>query len=229
MLRCFTTPCSMSSWYSWTAVWPLCCKNEDVSAPDGTPPTKQWHRKGDDLPAPSECTSRDVWVEILLYRLLYCSSMVKIFSSVKRTFSCLFLACHWRRRFTLVYLISFKAGVRRCPFEWRCAVMCGSSLMRHDLIGSICSAFGTWSSVSRADFGESAPVLFWWHLQPSHLSGILTKPCLQPSRVKCRIDEHSRNFQWFQVFENLRMGFSQLGRAVTATWFSLKPHSMLML
>jgi len=38
--------------------------------------------------------------------------------------------------------------------------MCRSSLMMHDLIGSICSAFGTCSSVSRADFGESTPVLF---------------------------------------------------------------------
>jgi len=37
--------------------------------------------------------------------------------------------------------------------------MCRSSLMRHDLIGSICSAFRTWSSVSRVDFGESAPIL----------------------------------------------------------------------
>jgi len=45
--------------------------------------------------------------------------------------------------FVLVHRISFKAGVRRCPFECRCAVMCRSSLMRHDLIGSICSAFRT--------------------------------------------------------------------------------------
>jgi hypothetical protein len=37
----------------------------------------------------------------------------------------------------------FKAGVWRCPFEWRCALMCRSSLMRHDMIGSICSAFRT--------------------------------------------------------------------------------------
>ena len=51
-------------------------------------------------------------------------------------------ACHWRRRSALVRRISVKAGVRRCPFERRCAVMCRSSLMRHDLIGSICSAFG---------------------------------------------------------------------------------------
>jgi hypothetical protein len=62
--------------------------------------------------------------------------------------------------FVLVRRISFKAGVRRCPFERRGALMCRSPLMRHDLIGSLCSAFGAGSTVSRADFGESAPVLF---------------------------------------------------------------------
>jgi len=89
------------------------------------------------------------------------SSMVKIFSSVKRMFTSPFLACHWRGRFALVHRISFKAGVRRCPFECRCALMCRSSPMRHDLIGSIRSAFGTWSSVSKVGFSESAPVPFW--------------------------------------------------------------------
>ena len=54
MLRYFTTPCSTSSWYTQTPVWPLSCKNEDVSSPDGTPPTKPWCRKSDGLPAPSE-------------------------------------------------------------------------------------------------------------------------------------------------------------------------------
>jgi hypothetical protein len=49
---------------------------------------------------------------------------------------------------------------KEVSLERRCAVMCRSSLMRHDLIGSICSAFGTWSSVSRVDFGKSVPVLF---------------------------------------------------------------------
>jgi len=61
MLSCFTTPCSTSSWYTWTPVSLLSCKNEDVSPPDGTPPTKPSCRKGDGIPAPSECTSRDVW------------------------------------------------------------------------------------------------------------------------------------------------------------------------
>jgi hypothetical protein len=61
MLSCFTTPCSKSSWYTRTPVSPLSCKNEDVSNPDGTPSTKLWCRKGYGIPAPSECTSRDVW------------------------------------------------------------------------------------------------------------------------------------------------------------------------
>jgi hypothetical protein len=56
MLICFTTPCSTSSWYTRTPVSPLTCKNEAVSPPDGTPPTKPWRRKGDGIPTPSECT-----------------------------------------------------------------------------------------------------------------------------------------------------------------------------
>jgi hypothetical protein len=31
MLRCFTAPCSTSSWYTRTPVSPLSCKNEDVT------------------------------------------------------------------------------------------------------------------------------------------------------------------------------------------------------
>jgi hypothetical protein len=61
MLSSFTAPCSTSSWYTRTPISPLSCKNEDVSPRDGTPPTKPWCRKGDGIPAPSECTSRDVW------------------------------------------------------------------------------------------------------------------------------------------------------------------------
>jgi hypothetical protein len=64
------------------------------------------------------------------------------FLSVKRMFLCPFSACHWRRRSALFHRIYFKAGVR-CPFEQRCAVMCRSSLMGHDLIGLICPALGT--------------------------------------------------------------------------------------
>ena len=60
ILSCFTPLCSPSSWYTRTSVSPLSCKNEDASPPDGTPPTKPWCRKGDGIPAPSECSSRDV-------------------------------------------------------------------------------------------------------------------------------------------------------------------------
>ena len=33
ILSCFTTPCSTSSWYTQTPVWPLSWKNKDVSPP----------------------------------------------------------------------------------------------------------------------------------------------------------------------------------------------------
>ena len=59
-VSCFTTPCSTFSWYTRTPVSPLSCKNEDVSCPDGTPPTKPWRSKSAGIPAPSERTSRDV-------------------------------------------------------------------------------------------------------------------------------------------------------------------------
>jgi len=52
MLSGFTTPCSTSSWYIRTPVSPLSWKNDDVSLPDGTPPTKPWRRKGDGIHAP---------------------------------------------------------------------------------------------------------------------------------------------------------------------------------
>ena len=61
ILRCFTTPCSTSSWYTWTLVSPLACKTEDVSPPDRTPPTKPWSRKGDGISALSECTAMVAW------------------------------------------------------------------------------------------------------------------------------------------------------------------------
>ena len=54
VLAFFTTPCSMSTWYTLTPVSPLSYKSEDVSPPDGTSATKPWLRKGDGLRAPSE-------------------------------------------------------------------------------------------------------------------------------------------------------------------------------
>ena len=39
-------------------------------------------------------------------------------------FSCPFSACHWRRRSALVHRITFKAGVRMCPFKRRWILMC---------------------------------------------------------------------------------------------------------
>jgi len=43
----------------------------------------------------------------------------------------------------------------------------------------------------------------------------------------CLIDEISWNFQWFQEFKNLRIWYLHLWRAITVTWFFLKPHSVL--
>ena len=141
---------------------------------------------------------------------------MKTYSSVKGMFSCRFSACHWRRRSALVRRTSFKVGVRRCPFERRCALMCRSSLMRHDLIGSIRTALGTCSSVTRADFGESAPYCFDSGFSSHTFQAFWTSLVFDPPELlimfNCQIDEHSRNFQWFQEFENLRMGFSAVGK-----------------
>ena len=153
--------------------------------------------------------------------------MVKIFSSVKRMFSCQFSACHWRRCSVLVCRISLKAGGRRCPFDCQYTLMC----RQHPWWGMtsirpICLALGTRTSVSRADFGESIPVP-----QSSHSSAVLIEPVFNPPEFlimfNCLIDEHSWNFQWFQELKNLRIGFS--ARVITATQFSSKPHSMLTL
>jgi hypothetical protein len=71
--------------------------------------------------------------------------------------------------------------------------------MRHDFIGLICSASGTWSSVSRAHFSKSAPVLFWQRLQPSYFQVPWMSPVFNPPEFlimfNCWIDEHSQNFQ----------------------------------
>ena len=201
VLRGFTTPCSMSSWYTQAPFLPLSRKNEEVSPPDGTPPTILWRRKCDGHPAPSELTSRDIWAEILLFWLLY-FSVVKIFSSVKRMFSGPFLACHWRRRSALVRWISFKAGVRRCPFEWKCALSCGDrrwwsttwlgrhvKLSEHDLL------FPEWFSANPLPYcfdSSFSPHTF----QASRLSTVCNPPEFL-IMFNCLIDEHSWNFQWF--------------------------------
>ena len=91
--------------------------------------------------------------------------------------------------------------------------MCRSSQMRHNLIESICSALRTWSSVSRVDFGESTlPYCFDSGFSPhifqaSWLSPVFNTPEFLTT-FNCLIDEISRNFQWFQEFENLRIWFS---------------------
>ena len=163
MLNCFTTPCSISSWYTWTPVSPLSCKNEDGFPPDGTPPTKPWHRKGGGLPAPSEC-----------FPSPHGTFEHKSFSG-----GC--TASRWWR-FSRLWRGCFNAHSRRATGgdtlllsvgspskqEEGCVPLNGSASSCVDrpwwgmtLIWLICSALMKWSSVSRADFGESAPTLFW--------------------------------------------------------------------
>jgi len=120
-------------------------------------------------------------VNLVVILLLSCENVL-----IRRVFSCPFSAYSRRRRSALVRRISIKAVARRCPSERKWTVMSRSSLMKHDLIWSICKSRGTWS-VSRAVFGKSGPVIFWYRLQHSHFSGILTEPSLKPSTLPCNV------------------------------------------
>ena len=101
-LKTFHNSCSTFSWYNQAPVSPLSCKIEEVSPPDGTPPTKPWRRKGDGLPATSERFPSPRWWR-------YSHPWWGCF--------CVLLAWHWRRCSALVHWITFKAGIRICPFE----------------------------------------------------------------------------------------------------------------
>jgi len=150
--------------------------------------------------------------------------MVKYFSSVMRIFLCLFSACHWRRHSALVRWISFKAGAK-CPFGERCALMCRLSLMRHDMIGSICSVLGTICFQSGFPRIRCCTVLI--------VASALTL-FRRPDRAifntpeflimfNCPIDEIFNGFKSMKMWES---DFPHLWRAITATQFSLKSHSM---
>ena len=69
MLSCFTTPLARPLDTLGHPFSHLSLKNEDLSPPDGTPPTKPRHMKSDGIPARSECTWREVWALILLFWL----------------------------------------------------------------------------------------------------------------------------------------------------------------
>ena len=157
ILRYFATSCGTSSWYIRTPVSPLSCKNEDVSLPDGTPPNRQWRRKGDGLRMDLKGRLSINLLVLVVILVLHGENFLLCEEEICLPVLCLPLEetlCSCPSDF-------LKEGVRTCPFERWCALMCRSSLMRHELIGLKCSAFGTWSSVSRVDFGESSPVLFW--------------------------------------------------------------------
>ena len=95
--------------------------------------------------------------------------------------------------------------------QW-CPLTCRSSLMRHNLIGSICSALGSWSSLSRVDFGESAPCCFDSGFSPHTFRASWPSPVFNTLQFliafNCPIDKILRNFQWFQEFENLKIRFA---------------------
>ena len=134
--------------------------------------------------------------------------MVKNFSSVKAMFSCPISVCHWRRRSALDRQISFRTGVRRCPFARKCADLCRSSLMGNDLIGSICYTLEIWS-VSRAN---PLPYCFDGRFSLHTFQVSWTSPVFNTTEIRITfnspIDEISRNFLWFKEFENLRSWFS---------------------
>jgi hypothetical protein len=156
--------------------------------------------------------------------------MVKIFSSVNRWLSGPFLACHWSRRPALVRRISFKTGVRKYSFERRCAFLCWSSLMMHK-IDRISMFIGTWSFVSRA-FRRIRSRTVWIAASALTLFRVLTQPFLQSSRVPYNVLLPGRWVfaKFSMVFKSMKIwerDFPQLWRIITATWFSLTPHSML--
>jgi hypothetical protein len=76
----------------------------------------------------------------------------------------------------------------------------------------VCSALGTRSSVPRADIGESIPYSFDSGFSPHTFQASWPGPVLNTPELlitfNCPIDEISRNFHWFQEFENLRIWFS---------------------
>ena len=130
-------------------------------------------------------------------------------------FSCPFSVCHWRRRFTLIHRIPFRAGVRRYPFQRRCPLMCRSSLMRHDLIGSIYVQLLENDLLFPERISTNPlPYCFDSGFSPHTFQAFWPSPVFNPPEFLImfiwQIDEHSRNFQQFYGFGNLRMGFSAL-------------------
>ena len=146
-----------------------------------------------------------------------------------------FSACSQRAtgRDALLRRISFKAGVRRCAFDRRCALMCSLSLMRHYLIGPICSALGTWSCFQSGYrrirsrtvlIAASALTLF---RRPDR--ALSSTPQSSLYRLIARQTKFREMFNGFKSLKIWESDFPHLWRAITATRFSLKHHSMLTL
>ena len=204
VLRGFTTPYSTSSWYTQGPhrFSHLSRKNEEVSPADGTPPTKPWCRKGDDPSAPLEPSpSPHRTFEHKSYHSGGCTAprWWRFSHPWRGCFHALFSACHWRSHCALVCQISFKAWVRRCPFNCHYAVMCRSSLMRHDVNQT--NIFSSLLLFPERILTKPLPNCFESGLSP-HTSWVYwPSSVFNPSEFliifTCLIDEHSRNFQWF--------------------------------
>ena len=142
--RGFTAPYSTSYWYTRTHILHKSSRNECHTLRGQLTVTKEvW------LPP---CTHRTHLKGLLTINLVVLVVILLLRGEnflIREDIFVSFSAYNRRRRSVLVRRISIKAGVRRCPFERKWAVICSSSLMKHNLIGSICKAIGTWS-VSRA-------------------------------------------------------------------------------
>ena len=135
MLRCFTTPCSMSSWHTRTPVSPLSSKMKMCHPLMGHLPSNHY--------AGRVMASLHPWnIFLHLTGCLRLNLVVLVFVLLldgedflvcEEMFLWPFSTCHWRRCSALVHWIAFKAGVRMCPFEGRWTLMCWSSLMMCDI------------------------------------------------------------------------------------------------
>jgi len=99
-----------------------------------------------------------------------------------------------------------KQELRRCSFERRCALMCRSSLTRHDLSRYVQLLghdllFLEWISAN------PLPYCFDSGFSPHTFQASWPSPVFNTPEIlipfNCPIDEISRNFQLFQEFENL--------------------------
>jgi len=115
-------------------------------------------------------------------------------------FSCPFSTCRWRRRFALVRRISFQAGLRRCPFEQRCALCVDRPWWGTTCLGRYVQLSGHDLLFPERISANPLPYCFDSGFNPHTFQASWPSPvCSTPEFLiifNCPIDEHSRNFQW---------------------------------